>query len=401
MSEAAVKDTLGAFVPGVQVGIEGAAVGPLRGAEFAAKDIFDIEGFVTGCGNPDWAADQGPARSTAPAVRRLLGAGARLVGKTITDELAFSLNGQNYHFGTPTNVNAPGRIPGGSSSGSATAVAGGLVDLALGSDTGGSIRVPASYCGVYGLRPTHGRINIGGVMPLAASFDTVGCFARSPELLSKAYGALFDRPSDGVAEPRRLLVAEDAFALADPPVGEALQPAVERLQALVGVSEQVDVGGPCGGLEALMLDFRTLQALEIWAQHGAWIERRKPRFGPEIAERFEWAQSIRRDAAPAAQKSRDDLTKRVAGLLGSDNVLCLPTAPGIAPPIGGSAEDSQRHRARALSLTCIAGLTRVPQITLPLASVDGCPVGLSLIAGAGGDEMLLRLAERLEPTDAP
>ena len=178
MPKGQVKDELGAFITHAKVRIEGAAEGPLAGLAFAAKDLYDVAGVITGCGNPDWIRTHEPAGTTAPAVETLLAAGATLVAKTLTDELAYSINGENHHFGTPVNVNAPGRIPGGSSSGSASAVAGGMVDFALGSDTGGSVRVPASFCGIYGLRTTHGRISLDAIQALAPSFDTVGWFAR-------------------------------------------------------------------------------------------------------------------------------------------------------------------------------------------------------------------------------
>src|SRR3546814_654433 len=187
-----VDDGRGAFITHAEVRIDGAADGPLAGVTFAAKDIFDTAGHVTGCGNPDWLRTHSPAVETAPVVHTLLEAGATLVGKTLTDEIAYSLNGENVHYGTPINVNAPGRIPGGSSNGSAAAVAGGLVDFALGSDTGGSVRVPASYCGIYGLRPTHDRISLDGVMPLAPSFDTVGWFAREADLIARVGQVLLD-----------------------------------------------------------------------------------------------------------------------------------------------------------------------------------------------------------------
>ena len=279
-------DSLGAFVPESQVNMAGAEDGPLRGVTFAAKDIFDIAGQVTGCGNPDWARSHDPASDTAPAVQRLLDAGAYLVGKTITDELAYSLNGQNHHYGTPSNVNAPGRIPGGSSSGSASAVAGGLVDTALGSDTGGSIRTPGSYCGLYGLRPTHGRIPLEQVMPLAPSFDTVGWFTRDAELLRRVGEVLFGEQADDAAAPVRLLLAEDAFALAEEAVRDTLAPWVHKLEARLSPCEKVILGEPGGGLEDWMWRFRKIQAHEIWQVHGEWIETQKPRFGPEIAERF-------------------------------------------------------------------------------------------------------------------
>lgn len=394
------RDTLGAFVPGTEIEIAGADEGPLRGLTFAAKDIFDVAGTVTGWGNPDRAAGAAPAASHAPAVARLLDAGADLAGKTITDELAFSLNGQNPHYGTPANSNAPGRIPGGSSSGSASAVAGGLVDLALGSDTGGSVRIPASYCGVYGLRPTHGRITLEGVMPLAPSLDTVGCFARSAEALTRAYTALFDvvRPN-GAFE--RLLLAEDAFALAEPAAAEALAPLVRRLEAIFGSAQGIVVAPDGDGLADWVEQFRAILGGEAWASHRAWIEAENPTLGPELGQRMDWARQIPAADIEAAKAASDAAAADLAGRLGSDAVLCLPTAPGIAPQIGASEEALLDHRYRVHRLTCIAGLARLPQVSLPLARIDGCPLGFSLIGGPETDEKLLALAEQLDAPEAP
>ncbi|MDQ2103939.1 amidase family protein, partial [Azospirillum isscasi] len=184
------NDPLNAFVPHGLSEIPGAADGPLAGLRFAVKDLFHIAGLPTGAGNPDWLRTHEVPQETAPAVRRLLDAGARVAGKTLTDELAWSLAGENAHYGTPENPKAPGRIPGGSSSGSASAVAGGAVDFAIGTDTGGSIRLPASYCGLYGLRPTHGAVPLDGSVPLAPSFDTVGWFAREAALLRRVGAVL-------------------------------------------------------------------------------------------------------------------------------------------------------------------------------------------------------------------
>ncbi len=391
-----MQDSLGAFVPGSQLCVEGAAGGPLQGMSLAVKDIYDIAGFVTGCGNPDWARSHAPAAATAPLVRQLLDAGATVVGKTITDELAYSLNGQNFHYGTPTNVNAPGRIPGGSSSGSAAAVAGGLADTALGSDTGGSIRIPASYCGLYGLRPTHGLLSLEGVMPLAPSFDTAGWFAREPETLLRVGQVLFA----GVAEngkdwtPSRLLRAQDAFDLALPAARAALEPLVAGLEQFVGPGGEVTLGEPGGGLADWMLRFRLLQAEEIRASHGAWITETRPKFGPEVEERFTWVMGLDNWDNAAFKKSRAGLRKRALGLLGAQGVICLPSAPDIAPLNSAGAEELRDHRSRVLSLTCFAGLTGLPQITLPLAQVAGCPLGLSLIGPPGSDLALLKLAVR-------
>jgi len=386
-------DALGAFVPAPQPSIAGRAEGPLAGLRFAAKDIFDIAGFVTGCGNPDKARTQAPAARHAPVVESLLDAGADLAGKTITDELAYSLNGQNFHYGTPTNVNAPGRIPGGSSSGSAAAVAGGLVDFALGSDTGGSIRIPASYCGLFGLRPTHDRISLEGVMPLAPSFDTVGWFARDAEVLRRVGTVLLGGGAGNAQRWRRLLFAEDAFDLAIPAAEAALAPLVERLEQRIAPAEKVSVAASGDSLEDWMWHFRHIQAREITAVHGAWIAETHPTFGPESQERFDWAASITEAQAAPARELREVFAARLTEMLGEDALLCLPAAPGIAPLCSSDAEQLKAHRSAVLSLTSIAGLGRLPQISLPLARVEGCPLGLSLIAPAGADEDLLAFAE--------
>jgi amidase len=174
----------------------GSPGGPLAGRRFAVKDLFAIAGHRACFGNPDWLSTHWAAEATAPVITWLLDAGAALVGTTVTDELAFSLTGENPHYGTPPNPAAPGRVPGGSSSGSASAVAGGLVDFALGTDTGGSVRVPASHCGIFGFRPTHGAVSPAGVLPFSPSFDTVGWFARDADTLAAVGDRLFPATRD-------------------------------------------------------------------------------------------------------------------------------------------------------------------------------------------------------------
>jgi amidase len=216
-----IDDRLNAFCKDTDAYLEGTAGGPLAGLTFAAKDIFDVAGYVTGGGNPDWKATHEAAPRTAWVVSELVAAGATMVGKTITDEITRGIFGENAHYGTPVNPRAPGRVPGGSSSGSASAVAGGLVDFALGSDTGGSVRVPSSFCGLYGLRPTHGRIPLGGILLQAPSYDTIGWFARDADLLARVGSVLLQSEIRSV-RPRQLMIAEDAFEVADPGVQDVL-----------------------------------------------------------------------------------------------------------------------------------------------------------------------------------
>jgi amidase len=386
------RDTVGAFCRHTHVEMTGAATGPLAGLAFGAKDIYDIAGHKTGFGSPDWLRTHGAATRTAPAVQRLLDAGARLVGKTHTDEMTYSLNGENPHYGTPVNINAPGRIPGGSSSGSAAAVAAGLVDFALGSDTGGSVRAPASFCGIFGMRPTHGRIPLEGACPLAASFDTVGWFAREPALLERVGRVLLGELAPA-PRPAKALIADDAFGIAGEDVAGALLPAVDAVEAVLGKIEPIAVSEE--GLRSWFEEFRVLQGAEIWAQHRAWIESAKPQFGPGVRERFEWTATIKSQDVVAAKARRETIALHMENLLAGDAVLVLPTVPGIAPLKNSPSAALDDFRGRAMSLLCIAGLARLPQVSLPMATLDGCPLGLSLIAARGNDLLLLALAGRI------
>jgi amidase len=381
-----VRDPYNAFCRHTDVELDGAPDGPLRGLTFAVKDVFDIVGHRTGNGNPVWLETHAPAAHTASAVERLLAAGARMVGKTHTDEMAYSLNGENVHYGTPTNPNAPGRIPGGSSSGSAVAVAGGLVDFALGTDCGGSVRLPASYCGIYGIRTTHGLVPADGIVDLAASFDTVGWFGRDPETMRRVGDVLLP-PAPGFV-PKRLLIAEDAFEFAGPEITAALAAAVERLR--VAFSDQCHIRVYRGDAAAWPGIFRILQGDEIRRRHGGWIDAHNPSFGPGIAERFRWTRTIDPAEVERMRPQREDVARHMDSLLGDDALLCLPTAPGIAPKLATPAAELEVFRARAFALLCIAGLARLPQISLPLATMAGCPLGLSLMAPRGRDRGLLK-----------
>jgi amidase len=379
-----VHDRYNAFCRHTQVELAGAPEGPLRGLTFAVKDVFDIAGHRTGNGNPVWLETHPPAARTASSVERLLAAGAQMVGKTHTDEMTYSLNGENVHYGTPTNPRAPGRIPGGSSSGSAVAVAGGVADFALGTDCGGSIRLPASYCGIFGIRPTHGLVPADGVVDLAASFDTVGWFARDAQTLRRVGEVLL--PTTPFA-PKRLLIADDAFAFVGPEVSAALAAAVGRLKAALADHRHVRVYA--SEPAAWSGIFRVLQGSEIWRRHGDWIEAHNPSFGPGIAERFRWARTIDPAEVERLRPQREAVARRMAELLGGDALLCLPTAPGIAPKLATPPDELEVFRARAFGLLSIAGLARLPQVALPLATMGGCPLGLSLIGPSGCDRGLL------------
>lgn len=380
-----INDPLNAFCRHVEVAREGSATGPLLGCNFAVKDVFDLAGQRTGNGHPRWLETHPPAQRTASAIERLLAAGARLVGKTHCDEMTYSINGENVHYGTPVNPKAPGRIPGGSSSGSAAAVSGDLVDFALGTDCGGSVRIPASYCGIYGIRTTHGLVPADGVVPLAASFDTVGWFARAASLMRRVGTVLL--PAGMPFVPRRLLIAADAFAAIDPAIAAALTPAIDKMAASIAKTTRVKVN--TGDSAEWRTIFRILQGAEIRAQHGSWIDRYRPEFGPGIRERFAWTATITAAEVAAAMPGREAVARHVDSLLGDDAILCLPTAPGIAPRLNTPPAELEVFRSHAFALLSIAGLARSPQISFPLGAFDGCPLGLSMIGPRGSDQGML------------
>ena len=389
-------DQLGAFCRENHVALEGASEGLLAGLTFAAKDVFHIAGHRTGFGQPDWLRTHPPAEVTAEAVQQLLDAGAHMTGKTHTDELTYSLSGQNVHYGTPVNPAAPDRIPGGSSNGSVSAVAGGLVDFALGTDCGGSVRLPASYCGVLGIRTSHGRVSLDGVVPFASSFDVAGWFARDADVFSRVGTVLLGGDPDGTgpAAPRRLLYARDAFNLVDSRVTDALEGPVAKAAAAIGAREDVVVSPK--GLADWYETFRVLQAAEIWSNLGAWVQAVKPSFGPGIRERFEVASQVKEEDVVAAKAKRQAIRSRMNELLKEADILCLPTSPRVAPLKDAPSDDLEiQVRQQAMSLLCIAGLAGLPQVNLPLATLGGLPLGFSLVARWGADAQLLALSKRL------
>ncbi len=386
------NDPLGAFCRDNHIAVKGSGTGPLAGLTFAMKDAFNIAGARTGFGQPDWLRTHEPATETADAVRRVLAAGADMVAKAHCDELCYSLTGENVHYGTPVNVNAPGRVPGGSSNGSAAAVAGGLTDFALGTDCGGSVRIPASYCGLIGLRPTHGRVSAAGVLPFGPSFDVVGWFTRDIALFGKVGGVLLG--DDTAAAPARLIMADDAWEQVETPVAAALRPAADKVEAMLGPTTHTRLSPE--GLTSWFEVFRTLQAAEIWSTLGAWVSTTRPRLGPGIKERFAYAATIAPAQVAAAQARRRDISAHVEQLLGPDGVICLPTSPRAAPLCGTPVDQVEvEYRNQAMRLLCVAGLCGLPQISLPMAQIDGLPLGLSLIGARTSDRALIALADKV------
>lgn len=392
-----INDTSHAFLPYPDAPVPYAVAGPLAGLSFGVKDLFDVAGYPTGGGQPFVLAMSGIKTQTAPAVQLLLDAGARFVGKTVTDELAFSLNGNNAHFGAPINGAVTDRISGGSSSGSASAVSNKLCDFALGSDTGGSVRAPANHCGLYGIRPTHGRISLSGVLDLSPSLDTCGYFARDVKTFARVSAVLLGEDPTAMPTNIRLLKPLDVWALLDDDVAAAQAEPLARAEAALG--KATDTRVILDDVDTAYWSFRYIQGHEAWVVNGPLIERFCPPLGPGIAERFAWSKTVTDAQLASANVYRKRFTKHLADLLGTDGVLVMPTVADIAPLITDSGDALESYRNRSIQMLCLAGLSGFPQISLPLGQRLGAPLGVSLLGPAGSDMALVRLALQIANTN--
>jgi Asp-tRNA(Asn)/Glu-tRNA(Gln) amidotransferase A subunit family amidase len=386
--------------------------GPLDGRTVAVKDVVAVEGFAIGAGVPAYLDESRPQAASAASLGRLLDAGASVRGIAQTDQFAYSIAGRNAAYGTPPNPAVPGAIPGGSSSGPASAVALGEADLGLATDTAGSIRVPASYQGLWGLRTTYGAVSRAGVLPLAPSFDTVGWLARDPAVLEAAALASLE-PTDPLASTdplaptrppgplastasaagaSRLVTAPALAASATPTVRAAFLAALAGWDSDVASLEDPALGDPA--LDALYADFRTVQAAEAWAAHGAWITAHPGALGADVAARFAWASTVGPGAGHAARRRLDAARRAIEDVLG-DDVLVLPSAASVAPALDADGDEIEAVRAATLRMTSVAGVTGRPALSVPLLTVGGAPVGVCLVGPRGGDVALLALAREL------
>ena len=373
----------------------------LENVSIAIKDNIDVCGLKTGCGNPDFLSDFSPKVKTenAPLVEHLLREGGQIVGKTHMDELAWSLQGENYHYGTPRNERAIGRIPGGSSSGSASAVSRGLVDLAVGTDTAGSVRVPASFCGIYSIRMTHNfdeRLCHEGIVPLAKSFDVPGFFANDLEILLRATKAVLAFPNNNNSEEDRyntnsddrikddvkFVKLEDAFALATEKTRVAIDAYLEKHEIeyeTVKLEENQNI------LE-WWDDFRVQQTDDVWKAHGDWIRKRNPKFGPGVHERFYGAEEVSEDTknverAREMNRKRAEIIRNEVFRRRKSKTICIVPAAACAPPkLNEDASVVNDLRVKTLSLSSISGLTGLPQVVVPCVSnKNELPIGVGFI----------------------
>lgn len=386
------RDALNAFLDyPTDVDIRSSDSGPLAGLTLGVKDIFDVEGLPTGGGNPEREREYPSAEATATPIARLLEAGAQFLGKTQTEELTYSMIGLNAHFPAPVNPRAPERVTGGSSSGSAAAVAGGLCDIAAGSDTNGSIRAPASFCGLIGLRTTHGRIPLDHTMALSPSFDTFGWFAKDADIYERVGAVLLGEDDHRETLLRPMRVAEFEALL----FGEAERAEYARMLSLVTDCFDRKPGFLAlpGDTAELFERFKEMQAYEAWQVHGSFLKAKDRNLGPGVKERFDYARAITPEQDARARERMAAFRGDFGALMNPDMVVVMPSQPSAAPLKDSTHEELERYRAEALTLTSIAGLLGWPQITIPLGEVHGAPFGISLLGPKGSDRQLIAMAK--------
>ena len=359
-------------------------LGPLSDLTFVVKDMCEIKGFKSSCGNPDFYEKCLPADDFAPFLKDILNKGATLKGITICDEFFYSLIGENGHYGTPANLNAPGCVPGGSSSGSAAALTTDLYDFSIGSDTGGSVRVPASFCGLLGIRPTHNRINTKGVYPMAPTFDTIGWFAKDINTFKKIGFNILNQQDKSKSSFKDFVIAEDILELANPNIIHLFNnyinnsfPEIKKIR----LSKQTK--------DVIADNFRILQGGEIVENVIPWILKNKPKISPEINNRIEMAIKITKDEINQAVKFRENLKKEIELTLPEGLIALFPTTPFSSPKCGQSDEQLSSYRKKLMEFTSIAGMTSRPQISIPKFKDNTGPIGISLLGWRYSDEVLL------------
>ena len=386
MNETTAKDTRVYCIQGPS-NLAATAEGVLSELTFVFKDLFDVKGYATGAGNPAWLTSHEPAQQTASVIKKLLAQGANCVGRVQTDELAYSLNGQNIHYGTPVNPLAPGCLPGGSSSGSAVAVANGEADFSIGTDTGGSVRVPASYCGLFGLRPTLGKLALDNTFELAKSFDTAGIFSHDLTILSTVFNVLAEQKQPGEKSTTLYLDSTLANQLSPQRLSGLKHWCVEANIELLSCNLLADTEQT---LDDLSLLFRTIQGFEIIEGHNAWLTEHGDSLDPSIMQRVIWARSITQQQYVEAKAQQQTFQQKLSALFNEMHGLwILPTTPSGPPALAMAGDELAEYRSQLMGLTSIAGLAGFPQLHLPMQGLTEGPCGFSLMSIADKEADLI------------
>ncbi|KAK9690845.1 hypothetical protein RND81_09G157800 [Saponaria officinalis] len=384
---------------------------PLHGLTFAVKDIFEIKGRVTGFGNKEWKNTHEEGEKTAVVITSLLKKGATCVGSTVLDQFSFGITGENVHYGTPINPSRPQYIPGGSSSGSAVAVAAQLADFALGTDTIGCVGIPAAFCGIFGFRPSHGALSMIGVLPNSQSLDTIGWFARDPSVLHRVGHVLLQYNT----EPRRtrsFIFADDLFELSEIPKHKTSYVVKKAMESLSGyqspkhvniglhiassvpslkgfLEEPSNVNNGIVVLKALASVMDLINRYEFKTNHEEWFASAKPKLVADVSGRVRKAINSILDNPKNVYKVKSEMRSALQTLLKEDGILVLPTIAD--PPIKRNSRKGLpvEYFDKALVLSSLSSMSGCCQVTVPLGEHNGSPISVSFIASHGADKFLL------------
>ncbi len=375
---------------------------PLAGMPICVKDIVDVAGMPTTAGAAEWVRHPD---ADATVVARLRAAGAVVVGKGNTNEFACGIDGRNPQKGDCRNPWDPERLSGGSSSGPATATMSGMAEAGVGSDTSGSIRVPAALTGAVGIRPTRGLVPTDGVVPLAWSLDAVGPLARDVGTAALLLDVLAGRPPAPAPRPEvgglRLGLAGELLDLAEEPVAAAVEAAAAGLAARG--AEIVDC--PLPDLGRATAIHRIVQAVEVAAAHAPWFERQRDLYEPAVRARIEVGYRLGGEAYLRAQRHRRLFTRAFAGAMAGLDAVLAPASPVLAPRLeaGEVTIRGGRRSVRTALLSCVAPLSQLdcPIVAVPAGLREGLPVGLQLIGRPGSEALLLRIAAAVESQAGP
>lgn len=380
--------------------IKPSCIGPLTELSFATKDNIDVANEITGYGSPGWISTHLKPIVNAICLEQLLNSGGTCQGKTKSDELAYSLIGVNSFYGTPLNPKAPDRVPGGSSSGAASAVASELVTFAIGTDTGGSIRVPASNCGVWGYRPSYGAISVSGVLALAPSFDTVGIIAQTGKILEKVMGVLLAETHNGNNDASSVCFVDDVFQISDRKILDTITPILNKISKFHKVQSLkiAEITDPHVNCNWLFEQLGFLLSTEIWNTFGAWIKNETPELSSGVKYNLhDYAKAANRKNIQSSLYLKKAFQNKINNFLCQGRILCFPTTVDLAPKLDEITPDffAGNYIPRAMGVNAISSLSCAPQITIPVAKVNGVPIGLSFIAGFGQDMRLIRFCNQL------
>lgn len=379
--------------------------GPLDGRTVAVKDMIAVAGHVSSFGHPRWRETHGPQDRTAPLISRLLAAGAEVAGLAKLDQLAYSLIGNVGEGTAPVNSLYPGRFTGGSSSGPAAAVAAGLADIGIGTDTG-SVRVPAAACGLLGLRPGHGLLSMDGVLPLAPSFDVAGIMTRDAALLGQALDVLRGTAAAAGPATRQVLISGGWPAGTSAEAGQAVPAVAAAIAGVTGAGLAEIAVTTLISAEAADL-FARIQAREVWQAHGGWLAVHGEALAADVRARVARAEALSTAPDAAAHQRADEAGRRqyraaLDEIMPPASILVLPVMPDLAPPRDAGSGELAAFRGATLRFTAPAGLTGRPELVLPVQHLaSGKRLGIGLIGARSGEAELVRVASLLLTADDP